>query len=89
MIAETNTSGTLQRSFVWGLDASGTTQGAGGVGGLLMIRDDYDTYYPIYDGSKNIVGLWDQDGVLAAAYEYDAFGRILNQDGTYASDNPF
>ncbi|MBN1670084.1 MAG: hypothetical protein JXR37_03580, partial [Kiritimatiellae bacterium] len=29
--------GALSKSFVWGLDLSGTLQGAGGIGGLLMI----------------------------------------------------
>jgi|GEM_PF-1766849 len=36
MDAGTNT---ITKNYFWGLDLSGTSQGAGGVGGLLMIQD--------------------------------------------------
>ena len=89
LIAETNSSDTVGRKFTWGLDVSTTIQGAGGVGGLLMIQDGSAEYYPIYDGARNIVGLYNETGGIAAAYEYDAYGRIVNQSGTYAASNPF
>ncbi len=82
----------MQRTFTWGLDVSTTLHGAGGVGGLLLIDDESTSkrYYPIYDGSRNIVGLYDQAGALVASYEYDAFGRvILQSSGDYSDDNPF
>lgn len=68
------------------LDVSTTLQGAGG---LLMIQDGSAEYFPIYDGARNIVGLYNESGGIAAAYEYDAFGRIVNQSGSYAASNPF
>ncbi len=74
------------------MDVSTTLHGAGGVGGLLLIDDESTSkrYYPIYDGSRNIVGLYDQTGALVASYEYDAFGRIILQSsGDYSDDNPF
>ena len=92
LIAELSSSGSVQRTFTWGLDVSTTLHGAGGVGGLLLIDDELTSkrYYPIYDGSRNITGLYDQDGALVASYEYDAFGRIILQSsGDYSDDNPF
>ena len=92
LIAELSSTGSVQRTFTWGLDVSTTLHGAGGVGGLLMIDDESTSkrYYPIYDGSRNIVGLYDQAGALVASYEYDAFGRIILQSsGDYSDDNPF
>jgi RHS repeat-associated protein len=95
LIAETNSSDTVGRKYTWGLDVSTTLQGAGGVGGLLMIQDGTAEYFPIYDGALNIVGLYNETGGIAAAYEYDAFGRIINdvndvsKSGPYAASNPF
>ncbi len=92
LIAELSSSGSVQRTFTWGLDVSTTLHGAGGVGGLLLIDDELTSkrYYPIYDGSRNITGLYDQKGALVASYEYDAFGRIILQSsGDYSDDNPF
>ncbi|MCH8511109.1 MAG: hypothetical protein LAT83_05595 [Kiritimatiellae bacterium] len=44
------------RSHVWGNDLSGTKQGAGGVGGLLMtILEDGSVHLPVMDGNGNIV----------------------------------
>ena len=39
LLAELDGSNVRKRSFVWGLDLSGSPQGAGGVGGLLMVAD--------------------------------------------------
>ena len=78
-------------TYVWGLDLSGTTWGAGGVGGLLMIKDGTKTYFPAYDGNGNLSALLDSaDGSLDAKYEYGAFGEPLRVGGTaIAADNPF
>ena len=39
-IAEMNaTNNAVLRSYVWGIDLSGTQTGAGGVGGLLIMND--------------------------------------------------
>ena len=91
-IAELNGSNnTVLATYVWGLDLSGTTWGAGGVGGLLMIKDGSKVYFPGYDGNGNVSGLVDSaDGTLDAKYEYAAFGETLRVGGTaIADDNPF
>jgi len=80
------------RAHVWGLDISGTLQGAGGVGGLLYTYDyaSGNSYLPAYDALGNIHGMIKaSDGSLAAAYEYDAFGNTLRESGAYAASNPF
>lgn len=79
------------RLNVWGLDLSGTLQGAGGVGGLLATFD-YTTstwYAPIYDAMGNVHGMINAStGNIDAAYEYDAFGNTLRASGSYAAINP-
>jgi hypothetical protein len=40
----------VSRSYVWGLDLSGSIQGAGGVGGLLAVMIRTNTHLPFYDG---------------------------------------
>ncbi len=79
----------IQRSYTWGLDASGSLQGAGGVGGLLCIASGTSRYYPIYDGSFNVTGLYDGNGAIAAAYRYDPSGSLLQATGAAASLNAF
>ena len=92
LIAELNGSNnTVLSTYVWGLDLSGTNWGAGGVGGLLMIKDGSKVYFPGYDGNGNVSALLDSaDGSLDAKYEYAAFGETLRVGGTaIADDNPF
>ncbi|MEI8109255.1 MAG: RHS repeat-associated core domain-containing protein, partial [Verrucomicrobiota bacterium] len=69
---------TLKVSNFWGLDFSGSLQGAGGVGGLLAVRFSDRDYYPLYDGNGNITEYLDSTGAVAAHYEYDPFGRITS-----------
>ena len=88
LLAELNASNTITRRFAWGLDVSGSLQGAGGVGGLLVIADDAGHYYPVYDASHNVVALYNASGGIAAAYEYDPFG-VHGKQGVYAAQNPF
>ncbi|MDT9313936.1 hypothetical protein, partial [Limnospira sp. Paracas R14] len=66
-------------SYVWGLDLSGSMQGAGGVGGLLSVRihDGNHTVLPYYDGNGNVMGYTKTDESSAAVFEYDPFGRTL------------
>jgi RHS repeat-associated protein len=51
----------LKRTYTWGMDLSGSMQGAGGVGGLLAVSTRAPTtgaitasYYPTYDGNGNV-----------------------------------
>ena len=95
---------TLKRTYTWGMDLSGSMQGAGGVGGLLAIEEKTGThqgkYYPLYDGNGNITELIKSNGnsgtTLVAHYQYDPFGNLIQNDnkinpGTpgYNDINPF
>jgi len=76
---------TLSKSYIWGLDLSGTLQGAGGVGGLLAATTHGSpaaTYHPSFDGNGNITA-WTKSGEAQATCrrEYDAFGNVLVEQG--------
>ena len=75
---------------VWGTDLSGTAQGAGGVGGLLL-RESSATgasYYH-YDGNGNVTALTSAAGTIQAAYTYGPFGETLRAVGPLAQSNPW
>jgi RHS repeat-associated protein len=84
----------LWKSFVWGLDLSGSEQGAGGVGGLVMV-EDWGYYFgandlPIYDGNGNVMALVEAStGAVDASYEYGPFGELVWADGIMAFESPF
>ena len=77
--------------YAWGLDLSGTLQGAGGVGGLLMqIRSDEESpWFSFCDANGNITDLVDTNGAVVAHYEYDPYGNTIAQSGAQADANPF
>jgi len=85
---------TLEKSYLWGMDLSGTMQGAGGVGGLLAVSEHtvvaqspvVTTFYPTYDGNGNICEYLDDTGTSKAHYEYDAFGNVTFSSGDKAAD---
>ena len=70
--------------YFWGLDLSGTLQGAGGVGGLLAVSRNGQLYFPAYDNNGNVTKYIDESGNVVAAYEYDDFGRTISQSGPLA-----
>jgi RHS repeat-associated protein len=78
------------KSFTWGMDLSGTLQGAGGVGGLLMVSEisnsQISNYYPTYDGNGNVSEYLDSTGAVVAHYEYDPFGKTTVASGSKAQD---
>jgi RHS repeat-associated protein len=80
-------------SFVWGLDLSGTMQGAGGVGGLLKVTCNgaqTANSFVAYDGNGNVSGLVDaSDGSVAARYDYGPFGEVIRATGPMARGSPF
>ncbi len=84
---------TCERKYVWGPDISGTHDGAGGAGGLLLILETKGNVtlalYPLYDGSGNVVALTDSTGILKAEYGYGPFGEPLYARGPYAQSCPF
>lgn len=84
-------SGTDQviRTYTWGLDLSGSEQGAGGIGGLLFQQDGLgNVYHTLCDGNGNLMRLRDGAGSMWADYEYGAFGEILIARGTGVLNNP-
>ena len=92
LLAEVNDAGTAVRTHVWGLDLSGTIQGAGGVGGLLLstFNAQLSTHAPAYDGNGNVIAYVDMaSGAKSATYEYTAFGETMINDGAAAAANAF
>ena len=76
--------------YVWGLDLSGTLQGAGGIGGLLAIVEDGERHLVALDGNGNVVNLVDAaTGQVSATYEYGPFGEVLRATGPEAEGNPW
>jgi RHS repeat-associated protein len=83
---------TLLRSYVWGLDLSGSSQGAGGVGGLLKVLyngTQTTNCFVAFDGNGNVAGLVNAaDGTFVAQSEYGPFGEVLRATGPMAKVNP-
>ena len=82
LVAEYNlASALLTRRHTWGMDLSGSMQGAGGVGGLLATESldaaNLGTWFPTYDGNGNVSEYLDGAGTLVAHFEYDPFGNTL------------
>jgi RHS repeat-associated protein len=75
--------------YAWGLDISGTLQGAGGIGGLLAVQMDDAWYFPFYDNNGNITDYVNAAGMIVAHYEYSPFGEIVAQSGTLADTFAF
>lgn len=72
--------------YTWGLDLSGTLQGAGGVGGLLAEVRDNGVFFPCYDANGNIAEYVDATGTVRGHFVYSAFGEITAQSGDLADD---
>nr|WP_321349285.1 RHS repeat-associated core domain-containing protein [uncultured Methanoregula sp.] len=81
------------RSYLWGLDLSGSLQGAGGVGGLLAVADHSSQtahHFVNYDGNGNVVSLVDAaSGTVSDHYEYDPFGNEITPAKGHSLTNPF
>ena len=79
-IAEYN-GATLSKTRLWGLDLSGSMQGAGGVGGILAEKQGSNFYYPLFDGNGNITEYINSIGSVEVHFEYDPFGNtVVNTD---------
>ncbi|MBI2440590.1 MAG: RHS repeat-associated core domain-containing protein, partial [Lentisphaerae bacterium] len=85
--------------YAWGLDLSGTLQGAGGVGGLLASSthsSDGGTNFVssviyTFDANGNVSELLDADNGtnVRAHYEYSPFGETLVSVSDLAKENTF
>ena len=71
----------IHNSYTWGLDLSGSMQGAGGVGGLLAVKEASSLFYLTYDGNGNVSEYLDSTGAAVAHYQYDAFGNTTVSTG--------
>ena len=77
-------------SYTRGLDLSGSSQGAGGIRGLLA-RTDASSVPAFYfgDAGGNITTLINSSGVKQASYLYDPFGNLLAMSGPLAAANHY
>ena len=55
-----STTNTTDVQYFWGLDLSGTIQGAGGVGGLLAVSRNGQLYFPTFDNNGNVTKYIDE-----------------------------
>jgi RHS repeat-associated protein len=91
LLAELDAANAIESYHVWGLDLSGTLQGAGGIGGLLAMSSVSSPQSSVllytYDGNGNVCDVGDAGGSLKARYEYDPFGRLFAKSGPEADNN--
>jgi RHS repeat-associated protein len=87
MIQET--AGTQTNSYVYGLDLSGSMQGAGTIGGILSASLNGTQAFYFYDGNGNVSDLTDASGTSLAHYEWGPYGNATVSNGSLASANPF
>jgi RHS repeat-associated protein len=73
----------VQSSYLWGLDLSGSLQGAGGVGGLLK----EDGFYPTFDANGNVMQKLDSESTTVMSVAYDPFGNVI--EGTLVGEYGF
>ena len=79
----------VTKEYFWGIDKSGTEQGAGGVGGLLAVSINGVLSIPCYDHNGNIVAYVSETGSIEALYVYDAYGNTIDQSGEKANAHSF
>ncbi len=76
----------ISNYYVWGLDLSGSLQGAGGVGGLLATVLDGEPHFSAFDANGNVTEYTDTNGTVVAHYGYDPFGNVSARFGGIAAD---
>jgi len=87
LLAELDGDDGVLRACAWGLDLSGSEQGAGGVGGLVFqyLSKPDTTFHLYYDGNGNVTSLRDDGGTLSCEYAYGPFGETLTARGDEAA----
>ena len=76
-------------SYVYGLDLSGTSQGAGTIGGILAANFNGTTAFYAYDANGNVTDLVGTNGEFLAQYQFDPYGNTISKTGALADVNPF
>ena len=91
LLAILNSQSSILQSFLWGLDLSGSLQGAGGVGGLLAVKPaSGNALFVAYDGNGNVMGLVDATtGTKTAEYAYGPFGEPIQLTPNANNPSPF
>jgi RHS repeat-associated protein len=92
VLSEIDSLNTPVRHYLWGIDLSGTLNGAGGIGGLVNEVSVLSggNWLPTYDGNGNVISLVNAaDLAVVATYEYGPFGEVLHSTGAPAAENPF
>lgn len=81
---------TVKETNLWGIDLSGTRQGAGGVSGLLAVNtvSPQSVCYPAYDGNGNIIAWTATNGDTLQRIDYDPFGNVVLRDGVSGFEAP-
>jgi RHS repeat-associated protein len=91
LLIEANPSNVTQRKYIWGLDLSGSEQGAGGVGGMVAMQDvvgGNGVQFAAYDLNGNVAALVKAtNGAISATYEYGPFGELVRASGILARTN--
>ena len=85
-VAEFNSTNGLVRTFTWGVDLGGGIGSAGGIGGLLGIRQyqgGTTNYNVRTDGKGNVTEVRRTNGTVVGSYSYAPYGRQLTQTNTY------
>jgi len=81
------------RSYLRGLDVSGSSEGAAGIGGLLATESPSGSGWTIasyfYDGAGNVSELVSDEGAVQARYSYGSFGEALSRSGPMAETNRY
>jgi RHS repeat-associated protein len=87
LVAEIDNTNSPIRTHLWGLDLSGSPQGAGGVGGLIATSlSSGGSHFMAFDGNGNVsAAINATDGTHSARFEYDPFGGTLSATGGSAS----
>jgi RHS repeat-associated protein len=76
-------------SYTRGTDLSGTSQGAGGIGGLLARTDTNGSSFYHTDGNGNVTMLVNGTGTVLAKYLYDSYGNTVGSWGSLANANTY
>ena len=79
----------VKNSYVYGIDLSGSFQGAGAIGAIVAANLNGTNAYYSYDANGNVVDLVDSNGNIIAHYEYSPFGQTTAMTGELSDDNPY
>ncbi|MEW6657080.1 MAG: RHS repeat-associated core domain-containing protein [Thermodesulfobacteriota bacterium] len=83
IVQERDGTNNVLREYTCGLNKGG------GIGGLLHLNQSGTDYSYLYDGKGNVTAVLDSAGAVAAAYQYDPFGRRQAQTGSLSQPMQF